>query len=167
MENRLSSFLSSLKEDVRKKPWWPNGWYFDTWPNTKKKSEIWVAKTTWKTTGAKPPIVQVGVEHFTAERLFDDDNIEKPYLYVWVSDKAKTNLVEAIRGYLRSANRILPEDNVREGKYLVTRCIEKYAPHSMAEFETRMKDVIVSFIDDYASILNKPEFDSLLTQFWH
>jgi hypothetical protein len=162
----LSDFLQSLEEDVRKKPWWTDGWHFYAWPAKDRKREISVAKATWKTTEAERPIVQVGVEHFTAERLFDGDNTEKPWLYVWVSDNSKTWLVDAIRGYLRSTNKILPGDDVRDRRYPLIRYIEKYAPESIAQFETRMKDVIVSFIDDYASILNKPEFDSLLTQFW-
>lgn len=166
-ENALSHLLLSLKEDLAKKSWWPNGWYFQAWPKSKeRKREIYVAKVGWRTPGAELPIVQIGVEHITTERLFDGDNNKTPCLYIWVSDSSKTELVDAIRGYLRSVNRILQGDDVGKKQYPLVRYMGKWAPDSMTGFDTRMKDAIVSFIDEYASILNKPAFDSLLTQFW-
>lgn len=167
LRSGFSEFLLSLQHDLKAKPWWGDGWIFNTYPlKNRIKTEAFVVRRCWLSADEDCYKVQFGVEGFTVENLLSDRNGEMPSLYVWIPDKKRTGLITAARDYLLSHGKIRETDDIRATKYLFRRYIPKYTSSSMDDFEATMKGFILQFFDDYAQILGTSEFDKLVETHW-
>lgn len=140
----LSKTLLSLEDQLKKCTWWNKKWRF-TQPDAGQVyiwHEDWAKKDT--------PLIWIGIEGLHPERLFGDDG--PPELYVWVSTKQATVLIEKLRSIFidkGTAGQGQVERRAGNG-YVVRKALPTCLPEDIDRFDSLVSESVCSFLEFYA-----------------
>lgn len=146
LRTEIAAFLAALEADLTKQKWWKNDWSFVAYDPT----EIYISNQNW-VSQYEEYVVSIGVEGFTAERIFGMESA--PQLYVRSSDY---QLGEILTEKLQEASQKLPgELDYSASRYLVVQPLSKVLPEEVEKFDKLLRSPIVKFFSDSANILWK------------
>jgi hypothetical protein len=145
LRTELQDFLKSLEADLVKNPWWNNQWNFIAYDET----EIYISNANW-VSAYDEYVLLIGLEGFTAERLFGMDN--PPLLYIKSSDYSLGEiLIEQLKA---EENLELGEIDYSSSRYLLTHSL-KVLPNEVEKFDKIVRQPVLDFLSSYALLLEK------------
>lgn len=142
LRTELSEFLRSLESELIKNPWWNDGWNFVAYED----AEIYIAHPNW-VSEYDEYVVAIGVEGFTAERLFGME--PAALLYVKASDY---ELGEKLTETFKAEPIECGEIDYSSSRYLVTQPI-KVMSNEVEKFDKVVRQPILEFLSYYANML--------------
>lgn len=134
--------LMSLESRLQKGDVWNKAWHFR--PGGGAQVYIWHDNWAEK----REPLVWVGVEGATLERIFGDESPASAY--IWVSKSQATSLVEGLRAHFNKIGTGGHGEPVAKGCYIVEQFLPKCLPEDFARFDTVFLDAAEVFLSHYA-----------------
>ena len=143
LRGEFQSVLVSLEPELAKNDWWSDGWAF-------VKQGVYISNEAWRS--GDDYVIWIGVEGFTAERLFGIES--PPLLYVWVSGR-RHDLVRILTGQIgRSESEVLGEiDHSLSSGYVVRKPVQKCLSEQIGDFDQIIRRPILDFLVHYAKVL--------------
>ncbi len=139
LQEDLTAFLKSLKQDLMQMDWWTPQWHFiETDP-----VQIYIAHSKWK--NGKDYALWIGIEQFIPEVLFGKRSVSQLYLWAQCDKSLAAELREMIE-----LKRIPLPNEFGKGLYILTRFVPKCLPKDVEHFEKFMKEPILKFFSECA-----------------
>jgi hypothetical protein len=142
----LIAFLMSIKTELVKHDWWPNGWVLVHYTD----EQVYISNKRWLADGVYA--VWIGVEGFTPEGLFGSE--APPWLYVWVT-QGRVDLARMLAEQIEASEYgVLGEiEHDDESLYVVASMVRKCLPDEVEGFEQVTRRQILDFFVHYAQVL--------------